>query len=145
MDEAHSGGRRADRRPDRSDAFLVQQRLPGKSRPNLWEFPGGKIEKGESPEKALIRGLEEELGITAVINCLMHSEESIYPDGGKFLVHFYLIDEYSGTPRNKVFHTFEWVKPENLLDYNILEGNRDICRNLPALLENISGKNTAAQ
>lgn len=110
-----------------------------------WEFPGGKIEKGESPEKALIRELEEELGITAVINCLMHSEESLYPDGGKFLVHFYLIDEYSGTPRNKVFHTFEWVKPENLLDYNILEGNRDICRNLPALLENISGKNTAAQ
>ena len=129
----------------KGDTVMLCQRNATARYALQWEFPGGKIEKGESPEKALIRELEEELGITAVINCLILTEESVYPDGGKFLVHFYLIDEYSGTPRNKVFHTFEWVKPENLLDYNILEGNRDICRNLPALLEKISGKNTAAQ
>ncbi|MFN8359540.1 MAG: (deoxy)nucleoside triphosphate pyrophosphohydrolase [Candidatus Kapaibacterium sp.] len=129
----------------KDDTVMLCQRNATARYALQWEFPGGKIEKGESPEKALIRELEEELGISAVINCLILTEESVYPDGGKFLVHFYLIDEYSGTPRNKVFHTFEWVKPENLLDYNILEGNRDICRNLPALLENISGKNTAVQ
>ncbi|MBK9250063.1 MAG: (deoxy)nucleoside triphosphate pyrophosphohydrolase [Ignavibacteria bacterium] len=129
----------------KNDTVLLCQRNETARYALQWEFPGGKIEKNETPENALIRELQEELGITAEIRCLIHSEESVYPDGGKFFVHFYLIENYSGKLRNKVFNTFEWVKPINLLNYNVLEGNITICRNLPTLLETISVTNQSTQ
>ena len=105
-----------------------------------WEFPGGKIERGESPDTALERELNEELDIQAVIGELLHSEESVYPDGGKFLVYFYLVEKFDGEMKNRVFRTFEWVNPVNLLDYSILEGNVEICRKLPEILNQIKSK-----
>jgi 8-oxo-dGTP diphosphatase len=68
--------------PDPADdrRFLVQQRLPGKSRANLWEFPGGKVEPGESDEAALIRECREELGVELQIGRRLWGTTHAYSD-----------------------------------------------------------------
>lgn len=120
------------------DEVLLCQRNENARYALQWEFPGGKIEHGETPETALARELFEELDINAEIGQLLHAEESVYPDGGKFFVHFYLVEKYSNEIKNKVFQTVQWVLPEDLLNFQVLEGNIDICRNLPGILSKIS-------
>jgi 8-oxo-dGTP diphosphatase len=121
----------------RGNQVLLCQRNENARYALQWEFPGGKIEQGELPETALIRELSEELDIQAEVGQLLHAEESIYPDGGKFYVYFYIVELFHGELKNRVFRTFEWVNLENLLQYQILEGNIEICRALPELLKKI--------
>jgi 8-oxo-dGTP diphosphatase len=64
----------------RDGRYLVQQRLPGKSRPNLWEFPGGKVEPGESDEHALVRECKEELGVELRVDGRLWETVHEYPD-----------------------------------------------------------------
>lgn len=123
------------------DKVLLCQRNETARYALQWEFPGGKIEDGESPEIALARELFEELNIEAIIGELLHKEESEYPDGGKFMVHFYVVEKFIGEMKNRVFRTFEWVSPENLLEFPILEGNVEICRKLPHILSRIASAN----
>ncbi len=122
----------------RGDEVLLCQRNEKARYALQWEFPGGKIEQGETPEAALSRELFEELDIMAEIGQLLHAEESVYPDGGKFFVHFYLVEKFSNEIQNKVFQTVEWVLPEDLLKFQVLEGNVDICRNLPGILNKVN-------
>ena len=66
--------------PSDEKRFLVQQRLPGKARPNLWEFPGGKIEPGETPEQALVRECDEELGVEIKVGRKLWETSHAYED-----------------------------------------------------------------
>lgn len=97
---------------------LIAQRPEGKSMAGLWEFPGGKVEKGESPEAALIRELEEELGVSTKTACLApisftsHSYESFH-----LLMPLYVCRKWQGQPQAKEHSALKWVRPQALRDY----------------------------
>jgi 8-oxo-dGTP diphosphatase len=95
-----------------------------------WEFPGGKLEDGETPEDCLQRELREELSISARIGQLYHQQHYIYPDSGIFDVFYYKVDAFTGTMVNHVFESFEWTPIAKLLEYDILDGNREVAAKL---------------
>jgi 8-oxo-dGTP diphosphatase len=97
---------------------LIAQRPPGKALAGLWEFPGGKVEPGERPEAALIRELDEELGIQVKDACLApfvfasHAYDSFH-----LLMPLYLCRRWSGTVVAREHAALAWVKPNRLSDY----------------------------
>ncbi len=100
-----------------------------------WEFPGGKIERGESPSEALCREIREELGVEAAIGEILWQEKSEYPDGGFFAVSFFHVPSWKGEIVNYVFDKLEWTSPlELVMRYDILQGNRVFCEKLPEIL-----------
>ncbi len=114
----------------RESAVLLCQRLPNARYPLYWEFPGGKVEEGESLEEALVRELREELAIEARPGQLLRSDRAEYADAGTFEVHYFMIESYDGSLVNRNFNAIRWVEPPEFPAYNILEGNRAICRDL---------------
>jgi len=105
---------------------LICQRSEEGSFPLKWEFPGGKIEPGESPREALRRELVEELAIDITIEEELLSYEYIYPGG--FTVHltFFLITDFVPEPVNLQFHDIKWVSVDSLEDYDFLEGDQSL-------------------
>jgi len=103
---------------DADRRVLIAQRPEGKSLAGLWEFPGGKLEAGETPEQALIRELEEELGIATKSACLApvsfasHSYESFH-----LLMPLYVCRKWQGTPVAREHAALKWVRPQALRDY----------------------------
>jgi 8-oxo-dGTP diphosphatase len=95
-----------------------------------WEFPGGKTYPDESLAECLERELTEELGIVPVAFQEVRTLQADYSDGGKFLITFFIITEFSGELKNKVFEQIAWVPRDKLADYDILEGSRPILRDL---------------
>ncbi|MBU1335501.1 MAG: (deoxy)nucleoside triphosphate pyrophosphohydrolase [Alphaproteobacteria bacterium] len=97
---------------------LIAQRPEGKSLAGLWEFPGGKVEPGESPEAALIRELDEELGISTKQACLApvtfasHSYENFH-----LLMPLYACRKWQGMPEPREHTALKWVRPQQLRDY----------------------------
>jgi len=98
----------------------------------LWEFPGGKIEAGESPEQALARELEEELGIRAVIGPLVTRIRHNYRHGGAVDLQFFAVHEFAGDLDNRIFQQMRWVKLEDLPSYDFLAADRELIRDLAA-------------
>jgi 8-oxo-dGTP diphosphatase len=111
---------------------LVCQRQATAIYPLKWEFPGGKIERGETPAEALRRELEEELAIHATVGRELHRQDWEYRDSftskgnGQFRVIYFLIEKYSGEPTNRAFEQITWVLPADLHTMDILEGNRKV-------------------
>lgn len=97
---------------------LLAQRPEGKSMAGLWEFPGGKVEPGETPEIALIRELQEELGINTWSSCLapLTFASHSYPDF-HLLMPLFACRKWEGIPRPKEGQTLKWVKARDLNTY----------------------------
>jgi 8-oxo-dGTP diphosphatase len=103
---------------DTEGRVLLAQRPAGKSLAGLWEFPGGKVDPGETPEAALIRELREELGIDTKASCLApltfasHSYEDFH-----LLMPLFACRRWEGIPQAQEGQTLAWVRPERLRDY----------------------------
>ena len=98
----------------------------------LWEFPGGKIESGESPEEALARELDEELGIRATIGQRITHIRHNYRHGGAVDLQFFAVQEYSGEIESRIYRQVRWVRLEDLPDYEFLAADRGLIRDLAA-------------
>lgn len=103
---------------DRDGRVLLTQRPKGKSMEGLWEFPGGKIEPGETPEEALVRELREELGINTWSSCLApltfasHTYEDFH-----LLMPLFACRKWEGIVQSLEGQALKWVRPNQLRDY----------------------------
>ena len=103
---------------DRDGRVLIAQRPKGKSMEGLWEFPGGKIESGETPEDALVRELYEELGIETWSSCLapLTFASHGYSDF-HLLMPLFACRKWDGTPKSKEGQNLKWVNVNSLKDF----------------------------
>lgn len=112
---------------DKDGRILLARRPEGKSMAGLWEFPGGKLEPGETPEAALIRELHEELGLDVMQSCLspLAFASHAYP---KFhlLMPLFLCRRWKGTPTPREGQTLAWVTTDKLADYPMPEADRPL-------------------
>lgn len=105
---------------DADGRVLIAQRPAGKAMPGLWEFPGGKIEPGETPEAALIREMREELAIDSATSCLApltfasHSYDNFH-----LLMPLFACRRWHGEPRPIEHQALRWVRPLRLSDYEM--------------------------
>jgi 8-oxo-dGTP diphosphatase len=116
----------------RGGEILIGQLRPGQPMALQWEFPGGKIESGESPELALARELEEELGIQAAIGPLVARVRHNYRHGGAVDLQFFAVHEFAGEIVNHIFNELRWVRLEELPSYDFLAADRALIRDLAA-------------
>lgn len=116
----------------RGGEVLVCQRRADQPMALQWEFPGGKIEAGESPEQALARELDEELGIRAVIGTRVTRIRHNYRHGGAVDLQFFAVHEFSGELENRIFKQLRWIKLEDLPGYDFLAADRTLIRDLAA-------------
>ena len=103
---------------DRDGRVLITQRPKGKSMEGLWEFPGGKIESGETPEDALVRELYEELEIETWSSCLapLTFASHRYSDF-HLLMPLFACRKWDGTPKPKEGQILKWVDVKSLKDF----------------------------
>lgn len=103
---------------DADGRVLIAQRPEGKQLAGLWEFPGGKVEPGETPEQTLVRELREELGIETQTACLApltfasHEYETFH-----LLMPLYVCRKFTGIPQPLEAQALKWVKPKAMRDY----------------------------
>ncbi|HUK87242.1 MAG TPA: NUDIX domain-containing protein [Terriglobales bacterium] len=116
----------------REDKLLICQRTRHQPMPLKWEFPGGKVEAGEHPVEALRRELEEELGIQARIGKEVTHLRYDYKNGGAVELQFFRVDEYAGEIENLVFREVRWVERAELPQYDFLEADLTLVRDLAA-------------
>jgi 8-oxo-dGTP diphosphatase len=120
---------------DADGRVLLAQRPEGKSMAGLWEFPGGKIEAGETPEQSLIRELEEELGIVVKEACLapLTFASHSYPDF-HLLMPLYVCRRWDGIVTAREGQSLAWVRPNRLRDYPMPPADIPLIPHLMSLL-----------
>jgi len=116
----------------RGGEILCCQRTGNQALPLKWEFPGGKIEPGETPQVALRRELEEELGILAEIGPHLAYVNHTYRNGNSVCLQFFKVDHYEREIQNLIFQDVRWVPREELLQLDFLDADREIIRRLAA-------------
>lgn len=120
---------------DADNRVLIAQRPEGKAMAGLWEFPGGKLEPGESPETALMRELKEELGITTWASCLApltfasHTYENFH-----LLMPLFICRKWDGTPQALEHQALKWVRANRLRDYDMPDADLPLLPHLRDLL-----------
>jgi 8-oxo-dGTP diphosphatase len=117
---------------DSDGRVLIARRPEGKAHAGFWEFPGGKIEAGESPEQALIRELREELGVEPCEQCLQPFAFASEPieDGRVLLMPLFVCRRWDGFVDAKEGQDVKWVKPDTLSSYNLLPADRPLAAEL---------------
>jgi 8-oxo-dGTP diphosphatase len=116
----------------RGNEVLICQRRPDQAMALKWEFPGGKMEPGESPEEALIRELKEELGISASIGTLVAHIRHAYRNGSSVDLQFFAVHQFEGEIINHIFNDLRWCKLRDLPGYDFLAADRGLVRDLAA-------------
>jgi 8-oxo-dGTP diphosphatase len=116
----------------RGDEILCCQRTEHQALPLKWEFPGGKIEAGETPSQALRRELEEELGIVAKIGREVTQILHTYQNGNSVKLHFYVVDGYDNELQNRIFRDVRWAKRSELPAFDFLDADKELVRRLAA-------------
>jgi 8-oxo-dGTP diphosphatase len=109
----------------RAGRILICQRRAEQDHALKWEFPGGKLEPGETPAEALVRELKEELGIDAAAPIELTRYEFAYPNKRPILLVFLEVPAWEGDIVNRIFERMEWAAPEELAGYDFLEGDVD--------------------
>jgi 8-oxo-dGTP diphosphatase len=120
---------------DADGRVLLAQRPEGKPMAGLWEFPGGKVENGETPEQSLIRELQEELGIVVKEDCLapLTFASHAYPDF-HLLMPLYVCRRWQGQVAATEGQNLVWVRPNRLRDYEMPPADVPLISHLMALL-----------
>jgi 8-oxo-dGTP diphosphatase len=113
---------------ERDGRVLIGRRRPDQSHPLQWEFPGGKVEPGESPAQALERELEEELGIRDAAGEEIARYEYTYPGKPPIRLIFFRVTSFAGEPRNLIFDDLSWEPRARLPDFDFVEGDRPFLR-----------------
>ena len=116
----------------RGGEVLIGQRRPDQPMALQWEFPGGKIEAGETPEQALARELDEELGIQASIGPRITRIRHNYRHGGAVDLQFFAVHGFHGELENRIFKQVRWTRLEDLPEYDFLAADRGLIRDLAA-------------
>ena len=116
----------------RGGEVVIGQRRSDQPMASQWEFPGGKIEPGESPEEALARELEEELVIHAVIGPKVTHIRHNYRHGGAVDLQFFAVHEFSGEIVNRIYNEVRWARLVDLPAYDFLAADRGLIRDLAA-------------
>lgn len=114
----------------RDGQILVCQRRDKGAFPLKWEFPGGKVQPGETLERALVRELREELGVEARIGRLLHRCLYRYEEFDWPLELSFFSASFAGSPVNRTFAQVRWVAPEELLRLDFLPADRAFVRQL---------------
>lgn len=110
----------------RDGAWLICQRRRDAAFPLKWEFPGGKVEPGETCEAGLRRELREELGIEAEIGPEVYRTCHEYPGTYTVALIFYHVPDFQGLLRNQAFEQVRWEKSERLLAFDFLDGDAEL-------------------
>lgn len=118
---------------DPDGRVLIAQRPPGKQLAGLWEFPGGKVEAGETPEECLVRELREEIGVETKVACLApltfasHSYDDFH-----LLMPLYVCRRFEGIPVPREGQALKWVRPHQMRDYPMPPADAPL---IPALID----------
>ncbi|MBS1816059.1 MAG: (deoxy)nucleoside triphosphate pyrophosphohydrolase [Acidobacteria bacterium] len=118
--------------PEGSEEVLVCQRRADQAMALKWEFPGGKIEAGETAEEALKRELNEELGIHATIEKPLVRIRHNYRNGGAVDLQFFTVREFGGELENRIFKEMRWSGFEDLPQFDFLAADLGLIRDLAA-------------
>jgi 8-oxo-dGTP diphosphatase len=108
---------------ERGDEILICRRRADQAHALKWEFPGGKVEAGESPGEALRRELREELGIDAETGTEITRYEFAYAGKNAILLIFFRVTGWRGEVENRIFEEIRWERPGRLHEYDFLEGD----------------------
>ncbi len=120
---------------DGQGRVLLAQRGKGRSMAGLWEFPGGKVQTGETPEQALVRELEEELGLAIDVKNLTpagfasHSYADFH-----LLMPLFLCREWAGTPEAREHSALKWLKPDDMGEFPMPEADIPLVATLRTIL-----------
>ena len=109
---------------------LVCQRRPDQPMGSKWEFPGGKVEHGETAEVALARELNEELGINAIIGRRLTTVRHSYRNGSIIEIQFFVVDSFSNELENRIFLEMQWSSLPRLPDFDFLAADLTLIRDL---------------
>lgn len=114
------------------DEVLICQRTKYQPMPLKWEFPGGKIERGETSWDALKRELDEELGVQARIGDEVARIKHYYKNGGAVELRFFTVREFQGELENRIFKDIRWVKRIELPTYDFLDADTTLIKDIAA-------------
>lgn len=119
---------------NQANQICISQRTCDQHLPDIWEFPGGKIEAGETPEMALKRELQEELDINVLSMHPIMQQPYDYPADDRYvMLHFYWVKQFTGTVVGKEGQPIRWVSVRQLEDYTFPKGNTVLLQQLSNL------------